>query len=159
MATNGDVQNGSQGPSGFGVRKHRIVQFLLIFLFLIQSALTYTTSTEVATPAATLTAEARRGEVLYREFNCTACHQFYGLGGYMGPDLTNVTIAEGKGPAFARGVILHGSARMPALGVSPKEADDLVAFLEAVAATGTYPVRNMDLTAWGTYREMHTDGQ
>jgi hypothetical protein len=41
--------------------------------------------------------------------------------------------------------------------VRDEQADDLVAFLEAVAATGTYPVRNMDLTAWGTYREMHTD--
>lgn len=159
MATNGKVQDGSQGPSGFGVRKHRIVQLLLILLFVVQSALTYTTSTEVAAPAATLSAAAQRGEALYRDFNCTACHQFYGLGGYMGPDLTNVTFAEGKGPAFAKGVILHGSARMPALGVSPEQADDLVAFLEAVAATGTYPIRNMDLTAWGTYREMHIDGK
>jgi nitric oxide reductase subunit C len=151
--------NGSIEPSEVGVRQRRTVYFVLIGLFLLQSGLTYTVSTEAPVPAAELNSAAQRGEALYREFNCTACHQFYGLGGYMGPDLTNVTIAEGKGPAFAKGVILHGSARMPALGVTPEEADDLVAFLEAVAATGTYPVRNMDLTAWGTYREMHTDGQ
>lgn len=159
MAAFDEVPEGPKGPSGFGVNRQRLVYFVLISLFIVQTGLTYTSSTEVPDKAATLSEQAHRGEALYREFNCTACHQFYGLGGYMGPDLTNVTIAEGKGPAFAKGVILHGSARMPALGVSPKEADDLVAFLEAVAATGTYPVRNMDLTAWGTYREMHTDGQ
>ena len=151
--------NGSNEPSEVGVRQRRTVYFVLIGLFLLQTGLTYTVSTEAPTPASELNASAQRGEALYRKFNCTACHQFYGLGGYMGPDLTNVTIAEGKGPAFAKGVILHGSARMPALGVSPEQADDLVAFLEAVAATGTYPIRNMDLTAWGTYREMHIDGK
>lgn len=98
---------------------------------------------------------AQRGNELYRQFNCTACHQFYGLGGHMGPDLTNVTIAQGKGPDLARAMILHGSGRMPNLGVSKDQADDLVAFLEAVAATGTYPIRNFDITPWGTYREMH----
>ena len=56
---------------------------------------------------------------LFNQFNCTACHQFYGLGGYMGPDLTNVTADQGA--AFAKALIMHGSARMPALGVSPAE--------------------------------------
>jgi nitric oxide reductase subunit C len=153
------VPNGSIEPSGVGVRQRRTVYFVLIGLFLLQSGLTYTVSTEAPVPAAELNAAAQRGEALYREFNCTACHQFYGLGGYMGPDLTNVTIAPGKGPDFTRGIILHGSARMPALGVSKEQADDLVAFLEAVAATGTYPIRNLDLTPWGTYQEMHGDAK
>ncbi len=150
---------GSNEPSAVGVRQRRIVYFVLIGLFLLQSGLTYTVSTEVPVPAAELNSAARRGEALYRSFNCTACHQFYGLGGYMGPDLTNVTIAPGKGPDFTRGIILHGSANMPALGVTKDQADDLVAFLEAVAATGIYPIRNLDLTPWGTYREMHSDAR
>lgn len=153
------MNDGANHPAGFGIYRHRMVYFVLIALFVIQSGLTYTTSTEVLSEKADLTPQAQRGEALYREFNCTACHQFYGLGGYMGPDLTNVTIAEGKGPAFAKTLILYGSARMPALGVTTQEADDLVAFLEAVAATGTYPIRNMDLTPWGTYRDMHTNGK
>ena len=137
----------------------RQVYFILIGLFVLQSGLIYTVSTEASSPAAELNASARRGEALYREFNCTACHQFYGLGGHMGPDLTNVAIAQGKGPEYARAFILHGSGRMPMLGVSKEQADDLVAFLEAVAATGTYPIRNLDLTPWGTYQQMHGDAK
>jgi nitric oxide reductase subunit C len=157
MSFRDEVQVGSKDPSGFGVHRLRFVYFGLIGLFIAQSGLTYTTGTEVPKEAALLSEQARHGEALYREFNCTACHQFYGLGGYMGPDLTNVISTEGKGSVYAKAFILHGSGRMPALGVSEEQADDLVAFLEAVAATGTYPIRNMDLTAWGTYREMHTD--
>jgi nitric oxide reductase subunit C len=153
------VPNGSLEPSGVGVRQRRTVYFILIGLFVLQSGLTYTVSTEASSPAAELNASARRGEALYREFNCTACHQFYGLGGHMGPDLTNVAIAQGKGPEYARAFILHGSGRMPMLGVSKEQADDLVAFLEAVAATGTYPIRNLDLTPWGTYQQMHGDAK
>ncbi|QQS72708.1 MAG: cytochrome c [Flavobacteriales bacterium] len=153
------VPNGSLEPSGVGVRQRRTVYFILIGLFVLQSGLIYTVSTEASSPAAELNASARRGEALYREFNCTACHQFYGLGGHMGPDLTNVAIAQGKGPEYARAFILHGSGRMPMLGVSKEQADDLVAFLEAVAATGTYPIRNLDLTPWGTYQQMHGDAK
>ncbi len=153
------VPNGSNDPSGVGVRQRRTVYFILIGLFVLQSGLTYTVSTEASSPAAELNASAQRGEALYREFNCTACHQFYGLGGHMGPDLTNVAIAQGKGPEYARAFILHGSGRMPMLGVSTDQADDLVAFLEAVAATGIYPIRNLDLTPWGTYQQMHGDAK
>lgn len=153
------LPNGSKEPSGVGVRQRRTVYFVLIGLFVLQSGLTYTVSTEASSPSAELNDAAQRGEALYREFNCTACHQFYGLGGHMGPDLTNVTIAEGKGPDFARAVILHGSGRMPTLGVSKEQADDMVAFLEAVAATGTYPIRSLDLTPWGTYEQMHSDAK
>ncbi len=35
-------------------------------------------------------APAAAGKLLYQKYNCQACHQIYGLGGYMGPDLTNV---------------------------------------------------------------------
>ncbi|MCB0769583.1 MAG: cytochrome c [Flavobacteriales bacterium] len=151
--------NGSNEPSEVGVRQRRTVYFVLIGLFLLQTGLTYTVSTEAPTPASELNASAQRGEALYRKFNCTACHQFYGLGGYMGPDLTNVTTVQGKGPEYARAFILHGSGRMPMLGASEEQADDLVAFLKAVAATGTYPIRNLDLTPWGTYQEMHGDAK
>lgn len=153
------ILDGSNGPSGFGVHRHRVVYFVLVGLFILQSGLTYTVSTEAASPAVELNDAAQRGEALYREFNCTACHQFYGLGGHMGPDLTNVTVAAGKGPDFARAVIFHGSGLMPNLAVSKEQADDLVAFLEAVAATGTYPIRSLDLTPWGTYEQMHSDAK
>jgi len=137
----------------------RTIHFVLVALFVLASAITYTSATGVRDDRAVYDAAAERGSQLYREFNCTACHQFYGLGGYMGPDLTNVTSTPGKGPGFARGIILHGTQRMPALGITPGQADDIVAFLRAVDATGTYPIRHIELTPWGTYRSMHEDAR
>lgn len=135
-----------------------MIFFGLVGLFVMQSAFTWTTATEVSDAHASYNASAQRGAQLYRDFNCTACHQFYGLGGYMGPDLTNVVVAQGKGEAYAKGIILSGTQRMPAPGLTPPQADDLVAYLKAAAATGQYPIRSMELTPWGTYRQMHGDG-
>lgn len=137
----------------------RGVYFILILLFLWQTAATYTSATEVMSSSAVFNARAVHGQQLYRELNCTACHQFYGLGGYMGPDLTNVLRTENKGAEYARGILLHGTQRMPAMGLTPDQADDLIAYLEAAAASGTYPIRSVDPTPWGTYRQMHEDGE
>lgn len=141
----------------FTAGHRRTIFFVLVVLFTGGSAVTYTSATAVPDARATYDDAATRGAQLYREFNCTACHQFYGLGGYMGPDLTNVISAPGKGPDFAKGIILHGTQRMPVLGITPQQAEDIVSFLRAVDATGTYPIRHIDLTPWGTYRSMHED--
>jgi len=133
----------------------RCIIFTLVGLFAVGSGLTYTSATADVPAGATFNAQARRGEVFYRTFNCTACHQLYGLGGYMGPDLTNVIVADGKGRAYATAIIQAGTQRMPRLGVSMEQADAIASYLEAVAATGTYPVRSVDLTLAGTYRQMH----
>jgi nitric oxide reductase subunit C len=92
--------------------------------------------------------EARRGQRLFQEYNCVACHQFYGLGGYMGPDLTNVI--SRYGPAYARAFITTGTARMPNFGLAADEVDALVSYLEFVDSTGTYPPQNYEVTWYGT---------
>ncbi|MCH7870146.1 MAG: c-type cytochrome, partial [Planctomycetes bacterium] len=33
---------------------------------------------------------AKSGLAIWRENNCQACHQIYGYGGFLGPDLTNL---------------------------------------------------------------------
>jgi nitric oxide reductase subunit C len=137
----------------FGPLHRRLIFFSLSGLFVLQTFLTWSTSTAVPEGMGTMDEQALRGRTLFNQFNCTACHQFYGLGGYMGPDLTNVT--SEKGAAFAKALIMHGSATMPALGVSDAQADDLVAYLEAMAASGTYPIRSFNPTPYGTYKEMH----
>ena len=30
------------------------------------------------------------GKLIWQKYNCQSCHQIYSLGGYLGPDLTNV---------------------------------------------------------------------
>jgi nitric oxide reductase subunit C len=140
---------------GFLPLHRRLIFFGLTGLFVVQTFLTWSTSTAVPEGRGTLNEQALRGRTLFNQFNCTACHQVYGLGGYMGPDLTNVTTH--KGAEYAKALIMHGSGTMPALGVTADEADDLVAYLEAMAASGIYPIRELDATWYGTYTEMHGD--
>jgi nitric oxide reductase subunit C len=97
--------------------------------------------------------EARRGQMLYQQHNCTACHQFYGLGGYMGPDLTNVI--SNRGEAYSRAFISAGTARMPNFGLNEEEVSALVTYLGFVDQTGTYPPENFDVlwTGWVTQED------
>ena len=74
--------------------------------------------------------------------------QFYGLGGYMGPDLTNVV--SSKGAAYARAFLISGTERMPNFGFNDEEMDDLVAFLEFVDTMGTYEAPSYQLSWYGT---------
>ncbi len=90
------------------------------------------------------------GLALFQEKNCVACHQFYGLGGYMGPDLTNVISAPDKGPDYARAFIESGTAKMPDFGLSEAQVDDLVRFLEFVDASGRYRPENAEIRWNGT---------
>ena len=80
---------------------------------------------------------ARHGQRVFQEHNCIACHQFYGLGGYMGPDLTNVI--TNRGEAYSRAFIMAGTASMPNFNLSEEDTDALIAFLSFVDQTGTYP--------------------
>ena len=88
-------------------------------------------------------AEARAGQLVYQEYNCVACHQFYGLGGYMGPDLTNVI--SNRGEAYARAFISSGTARMPNFDLNDEEVGALVSYLAFVDQTGTYPLKEYDV--------------
>jgi nitric oxide reductase subunit C len=82
--------------------------------------------------------------------NCIACHQLYGLGGHMGPDLTNVVSAPDKGVDYARAFIENGSSKMPDFGLSQTQIDALVQFLKFVDSTGTYPPKHPEISWYGT---------
>ncbi len=87
-----------------------------------------------------MSAEAGHGQDLYQDYNCAACHQFYGLGGYMGPDLTNV-ISE-RGEAYSGAFIAAGTVSMPNFNLDTDEVAALVAYLAFVDQTGTYPLQD-----------------
>lgn len=122
----------------------------LFVSFFFYSAYVYTTGTEAA-HVPQMSDEARRGQQVFQEYNCIACHQFYGLGGYMGPDLTNVI--SNRGPAYAGAFISAGTASMPNLGLSAAEVADVVAYLGFVDTTGTYPPKNYEVTWYGAVRQ------
>jgi len=118
--------------------------------FVAYSAYVYTAGTRVPQPVA-LTDSVHDGYRLFQQHNCIACHQFYGLGGYMGPDLTNVI--SNRGEAYAGAFITAGTASMPNLGLSSNEVSDVVAYLGFVDNTGTYPPENYEVTWFGTVRQ------
>jgi nitric oxide reductase subunit C len=82
---------------------------------------------------------AIEGEILWQNNNCVSCHQFYGLGGYLGPDLTNVISHKSKGPKYVRAFINSGVKSMPKFEFSEEEKENIVQFLTYVDKTGIYP--------------------
>jgi nitric oxide reductase subunit C len=119
-------------------------------LFVAYSINVYTLGTD-APHIEPMSEQGQHGKQLFRDHNCVACHQFYGLGGYMGPDLTNVI--SNRGPAYARAFIASGTRSMPNFGLNDEELDALVTFLEFVDQTGRYPAEDYDVTWFGTVAE------
>jgi len=126
---------------------HRAIFTTLCLLFTAYSAYVYTAGTETL-DAARMSDQARRGQQLFQHNNCTACHQIYGLGGYMGPDLTNVI--SRRGPAYASAFLAAGTQRMPNFHFSQAEINALLAYLGFVDATGTYPPEDYRISWLGT---------
>jgi nitric oxide reductase subunit C len=85
---------------------------------------------------------ASQGRLTWQKYNCQACHQLYGLGGYLGPDLTNVYSAKGKGAAWITAIVRSGVRQMPQFNLTEKEEAELVEFLKSTDASGIADPRN-----------------
>jgi nitric oxide reductase subunit C len=127
----------------------RFIFWTLISLFLIHSFLVYTVGTCVDRGEGLMTEDAKNGKLIYQKFNCTACHQIYGLGGYMGPDLTNVMSKPG-GELYVRAFLQNGTVRMPNFHMDENEMASLVAYLKYVDKTGISPVKKFNINLDGT---------
>ena len=119
----------------------------LVIMFIIYNLIIYTQGTSNNTEK--MSEKALHGEKLYQENNCTSCHQFYGLGGYLGPDLTNVVSNEKKGPAYVKAFLNSGIKAMPKFDFTEAEKDALVQFLTEVDKTGYYPIKDAEHSASG----------
>lgn len=84
-----------------------------------------------------------RGKRVWQERSCSTCHQLYGLGGFLGPDLTNAM--RRLDAAYVADLLRNGKGEMPALGLSGGEIDVLISFLESVDRSGTFPPRSRPL--------------
>jgi len=94
---------------------------------------------------------AAKGFRVWQQKNCQSCHQLYGLGGYMGPDLTNIMSDSLKGEPYARVFMTNGSAKMPNLSLSAEQINELTAFLKWVDKSGHSRVDKREVTKWGNY--------
>lgn len=82
-----------------------------------------------------LTDLERRGLAVWRGNNCQACHQIYGFGGFLGPDLTN-RVTDATPDAEFRTVLEEGARPMPAFQMAAADQEAVLAFLRAVDRTG-----------------------
>lgn len=105
--------------------KRKLLVGVLAVCFFVQTGLVYSDQRE-----APLSEEAVRGRKLYHENACQVCHQLYGQGGFLGPDLTNVS--TGLDSMRLRSLLTVGSGQMPALSFSDAQITDMRAFLREI---------------------------
>ncbi len=128
-------------------QKNRAIILILVFSFVIYNYFVYSSGTETATPK--LSQKVIKGQVLWQENNCWTCHQIYGLGGYLGPDLTNIMSNPVKGENYVKSFINSGVKSMPKYNFTEKEKDQIIAFLKAVDQTGYFPNYKAKLKPYG----------
>lgn len=117
--------------------KYLFILSVLIGIFSIYNYIIYTSKSAYNTVH--LSQNAIKGENIWLKHNCNSCHQIYGLGGYLGPDITNVYSREGKGEKYIKTIINSGINSMPKFNFSDEEKDLLVQFFKEIDQTGCYP--------------------
>ncbi len=120
----------------------------LVLLFVIYNFVVYNNAAFIQEHK--LSDAAIQGQQLWQDNNCTACHQFYGLGGYLGPDLTNIASDSIKTDAYVKAMINLGKNAMPKYNFSEKELQEFLAFFKAVDQTGYFPNKaaTTEKTGW-----------
>ena len=136
------------------LKSKQLLYVVLCIGFLVMSLSVYMSTENVDRGAELMSDEVRGGRQLYMDYNCTSCHQIFGLGGYMGPDLTNCYSSDG-GPQRAEMWLRNGFGAMPNLELSDKEITELMAFLKYIDRTGTSPPKEYKINAIGTVDIKH----
>lgn len=123
--------------------KHKvIVGTLLVTAFLFYTTYIYR---HLPVPIeASIDTAAVKGKLIWQTNNCNSCHQIYGLGGYLGPDLTNVY--SKRGSAYIQSFLNTGTVIMPQFYLSQQEAEALIAFLKEVDASGNADPKTFKIT-------------
>lgn len=112
---------------------------MLFVCFLVYSGFVYTTGTEVTQVKPN--GGAIQGKLVFQKYNCTACHQIYGLGGFLGPDLTSVLEQGGNRETYIRAILKSGTQRMPNFRLSDEEINGLIDYLKFVNETNNSAAR------------------
>ena len=123
-------------------RKYLFVIAILIAVFSVYNYIIYTS--EGNTTTASLSSEAKFGQQIWNENSCWSCHQLYGSGGYLGPDLSNIYSHPDKGPSYIKAFLSSGVKTMPRFNFSEAEKEGVVEYLKGIDQTGYYP--NLDAT-------------
>ena len=107
-------------------------------------------------PVVRLTDLGRGGLEVWRRENCQTCHQLYGFGGFLGPDLTNRVSRETLDSEFAS-LLSLGNGAMPAFDLDARDQKAVLTFLREIDRTGqsqptrlagTSPVSSVQHLPW-----------
>jgi nitric oxide reductase subunit C len=123
-------------------RSRLLLLALLVGAFCLQTWLIY--SDPVGRGHPPLSAAATRGRAVWHAHNCQSCHQIFGFGGFLGPDLTNLASRRGDTQSLARDmtqILTTGSERMPAFLLSEDQRSDLASFFAELDKLGVGQVR------------------
>lgn len=133
-------------------KKYVVLIAILGALFLVYNYIIYTS--EGYTAKVELSPKAMEGQFLWQKNNCWSCHQLYGLGGYLGPDLTNVFSHPDKGPVYINAFLNSGVKTMPQYNFSVAEKEAIIEYLQVVDRTGYYPNfdANIEPSGWVTIK-------
>lgn len=119
-----------------------------VSLFLIYSGYLYT---NLPRGEKSLDTMADKGKMTWQKYNCGSCHQVYGLGGYLGPDLTN-TYSK-KGEEYIKAFLKGGTPVMPNFHLDEASISSLVAYLKNMDATGKSDPRTYTINNDGTIEQ------
>lgn len=125
-----------------------IAALFLVFAFLFYSCFLYSSLPTRNYPDEN---EAVKGKAIWQQHNCNACHQIYGLGGYLGPDLTNEYSRRDSG--FIKAFLKNGTDVMPNFNLTDQETNALLAFLNSIDRTGKSDPRTFRINTNGTIEQ------
>lgn len=97
------------------------------------------------------TSTVDKGKGLWQAHNCIACHQVYGLGGFLGPDLTNVY--SQRGPEFITAFLKNGNLTMPAYQMNDEDIQAMLAYLQHLDKSGISDPRSFKTNYDGTIEQ------
>lgn len=131
-----------------GDRQRVLVLLILLFFFLCYSFYLYT---NLPVKRIKQDRDAAAGKLSWQKYNCNACHQVYGLGGYLGPDLTNVYSV--RGPAYIEAFLKNGTSIMPDFHLKQGEIKNLLGFFRQLNASGKSDPKTFMLSYDGTIEQ------
>ena len=103
----------------------KVLLSVLVACFVIQSGLVYSDDTDIV-----LSADAVEGRKLFHEGSCQVCHQLWGQGGFLGPDLTNASSRVDE--TRLASLLTVGSGQMPAYAYAGQQIQYIRSFLEEI---------------------------
>lgn len=103
----------------------KILLAVLTASFVVQTGLVYSDGVDLV-----LSEDAVRGRKLFHEGSCQVCHQLWGQGGFLGPDLTNA--ASRVDETRLASLLTVGSGQMPVFGYDALQIGYIRSFLEEI---------------------------